>query len=49
MVNALLAKQKKNGGLYARRSIGDFYDFFRNMTKDAIAHLDLDRDPTLRS
>ncbi|MEO6952264.1 MAG: tyrosine-type recombinase/integrase [Polyangia bacterium] len=48
MVNELLGKRKKNGEPYARRSVEDFYDVFRNMTKDAIAHLNLDRDPTLR-
>ncbi|HZS36612.1 MAG TPA: site-specific integrase [Polyangia bacterium] len=48
LVNELLAKRKPNGRPYSRRSVKDFFDVFRNMTKDAIVHLDLDRDPTLR-
>lgn len=48
MVNSLLMKRKPNGQRYSRRSVKDFFDVFRNMTKDAIVHLKLERDPTLR-
>lgn len=48
LVNELLMKKQRNGQRYSRRSVKNFFDVFRNMTKDAIAHLNLPRDPTLR-
>src|SRR5262249_2283008 len=33
---------------YAQRSIKDWFFVFRNMTRDAMAQLGLERDPTLR-
>jgi hypothetical protein len=45
LVNKLLAKQKPNGRRYSRRSVKDFFDVFRNMTKDAIVHLKLEDVP----
>jgi len=48
MVNAWLAGKKIDGSPYARRSVKDWFCTFRNMTRDAMVHLQLDRDPTFR-
>jgi integrase len=49
MVNGWLTIRKENGTpRYAKRSVKDWFWVFRNMTRDAIAQLGLERDPTLR-
>ena len=49
MVNAWLAEKKEDGTRrYSIESLKDWFRVFRNMTKDAIVQLHLERDPTLR-
>jgi integrase len=49
MVNQWLAIKKDDGRRrYALESMRDWFRVFRNMTHDAIAQLNLERDPTLR-
>jgi len=49
MIGRWLCMKKDDGSRrYAMRSVKDWFWVFRNMTHDAMAHLDLDRDPTLR-
>ena len=47
-VNRSLKRKGEDGEVYSRRSVEDWFRVFRNMTRDAIAQLDLLRDPTLR-
>jgi integrase len=49
MVNRWLTEKKADDTRrYALRSMKDWFWVFRNMTRDAIAQLGLERDPTLR-
>lgn len=48
MVQAWRGKRRKFGGSYSDTSIADWFRIFRNMTRDAMAQLGLQLDPTLR-
>jgi integrase len=48
MVNRWLSLKKADGSPYSRESLKDWFRLFRNMTRDAMVQLGLDRDPTLR-
>jgi integrase len=48
MVNRRLSLKKADGSPYSRESLKDWFRLFRNMTRDAMVQLGLDRDPTLR-
>lgn len=49
MVNAWLAEKKDDGTRrYSIESIKDWFRVFRNMTRDAMVQLGLERDPTVR-
>lgn len=49
MVSNFLSEKKQDGSpRYAIRSVKDWFWVFRNMTRDAMAQLGLERDPTLR-
>lgn len=49
MVSGWLSLRKEDGSRrYAVRSVKDWFWVFRNMTRDAMAQLGLERDPTLR-